>query len=497
MEPEQIIVWRNRYVFFFITSFALGIFFSSFVFISPLVSIFIFLIGGAVLLAEKIHKREVSKEVLCLVIILTAFSLGTLRYAVKDFHQVLEPTLTGVVMSEPEDRDNFQRFVFLSENGKKVLVSAPLYTAVQYGDAVSLDGKLERPSIIVDEDSGREFDYGKFLAKDDIYFTLSSYKVEIISSGHGNPIKSVLFKIKKNFVNHTKAILSEPYASLLTGLIVAGREAMPKDILEEFRRAGVIHIVVLSGFNITLIAQFFLRLTRRRWASLLGIVAFVVMTGAGASIVRAAIMAGLAIAGKSFGRNYSASRALLFAGFLMLLENPKILVFDPSFQLSFLATLGLIYVMPIMEQKLSWISEKHQLRETLAQTLSTQATVLPLLIYMSGDVSIVSIPANLLILLVVPWTMLVGFIAVLLSYIATFLAWPLALLSYLLLSWILFISHLFGSLPFATVGISHSAFSLIAVTYLLVILSVWKRSILKKSFQWLKERKVLPMRVGE
>lgn len=485
MEPAKNINWGNRYVFFFIFSFAVGVFISSFIFVSPLVSLFFLLISLAILLAEKIYSRAVEKEVLSLALIILAFSLGTFRYAVKDFHEVINPTLTGVVINEPEDRDNFQRFVFLSNNGEKVLVSAPLYSNVQYGDEVALQGKLERPSVIVDEDSGREFDYGKFLSKDDIYHTLSSYKVEIVSSGHGNRIKSLLFKIKKSFINHTKSILSEPYASLLTGLIIAGRDALPKDILEEFRRAGVIHIVVLSGFNITLIATFMHKLFRSRVASIVGIILFVIMTGGGASIVRAAVMAMVALGGELIRRKYSAPRALLFAGFLMLLENPKILVFDPSFQLSFLATLGLIYVMPFMQEKLSWVTEKYQLRETLAQTLSTQATVLPLLIYMSGDVSIVSIPANLLILLVVPWTMLVGFIAVLLSYIATFLAWPVSFISYLLLSWILFVSHTLGSLQFATVKIS-IYFVWIIISFYLVILAV-----LKWRHSWLTNIKTL------
>ena len=189
---------------------------------------------------------------------------------------------------------------------------------------------------------------------------------------------------------------------------------------------------------------------RNRYAAIIGVILFVVMTGAGASIVRAGIMALTVIGAKLIGRNYSAPRALLAAGFLMLFQNPKILVFDLSFQLSFLATLGLIYFMPVIERKLYWITTRFKIRETLSQTLSTQITVLPLLIYMSGDVSIVSIPANLLILLFVPVTMLVGFLAVLLSFLTTLLAWPLAYLSYLLLSWILFVSHLFGSLPFAT-----------------------------------------------
>jgi competence protein ComEC len=460
-------------------SFALGIFVSSFVFISPLIAVFVLFLGLAIWAVDR------GREAILVAIVLTSFALGALRYDIKDFHEIKTPLPTGVVVSEPEDKDNFRRFVMLSDNGERVLVSAPLYSNVQYGDAVEVDREFKRPGVIVDEDSGREFNYGKFLSKDDIYFTLSSYQVRVISNGHGDAIKAFLFKIKKSFVNHTKSILSEPYASLLTGLIVAGRDALPKDILEEFRRAGVIHIVVLSGFNITIIAAFMGRLFRNRFASLIGIILFVVMTGAGASIVRAALMAMIALGGEIIRRKYSAPRALLFAGFLMLLQNPKILVFDPSFQLSFLATLGLIYVMPYMDKCLSrvaFIAKWEQLHETLSQTLSTQVAVLPLLIYMSGDVSIVSIPANLLILLIVPFTMLVGFIAVLLSYIATFLAWPVAFVSYLLLSWILFVSHALGSLPFATIKMPGISIFIILSVYLLwYILNVWKNWIPKLS----------------
>lgn len=477
-------------VLIFILGFAGGVFCSSFVFVSPLISLFILCIGVAILVGEKGYKGKIEKEVLLLSLVIISFSLGSLRYAVKDFHEVLIPTETGVVVSEPEDKDNVRRFVFLSDNHEKVLVSAPLYHPVQYGDVVKVTGKLERPGIIEDEDGGRPFDYGKYLAKDDIYHTLGFAEVEILSSGHGNSIKATLFKIKRNFVAQAKAILAEPYASLLMGLIVAGRDALPKDILEEFRRAGVIHIVVLSGFNITLIAEFlrrifqtsFLKLGWVRYphapamASVVGVLLFVVMTGGEATVVRAALMAMTVIAAGLFGRNYSASRALLFAGFLMLLHNPKILVFDPSFQLSFIATLGLIYVMPIVEKFLDFTTEKYQFREILAQTIATQVTVLPLLVYSIGDVSLVSLPANILILLIVPWTMFLGFIAVLLSYVSVLVAWPVTFVAHLLLSWILFVSHTLGTLPFATIKTPPLSFVVVLLSYLFLAgLVTWWR----------------------
>ena len=241
-------------IFIFIFGFILGILVSSFVFIVPLVNVFSVIVGLIILLAERIWSKKINREVLFLALVFLSFGLGALRYSIKDFHEPLTPSSTGVVVNEPEQKENVTRFVLRSDNGEKVLVNTDLYSPVRYGDRVEVNGKLQEPGIIDDENSGRSFDYGKYLSKDDIYYTWNFAQVEVLSRGHGNLIKQALFRLKRSFVGKTKEILAEPYASLLSGLIVSGKETMPKDILEEFRRAGVIHIVVLSGYNITIIA---------------------------------------------------------------------------------------------------------------------------------------------------------------------------------------------------------------------------------------------------
>lgn len=487
--PPPSTFWRVNPFLVFIAAFAGGVFVSSFVAMPPLGAVFIMFLGGAVLLAEKILKRVIAREVAVLALILIAFGAGALRYAVKDFHELQEPTETGVVISEPSAKENATQFVFRADNGERVLVNAPLYTDVSYGDRVSVTGSLKRPGFIEGEEGERGFDYGAYLSKSDIYYTMSFAHVELVSPESGGA-RGFLYRVKKGFVARARAILPEPYASLLMGLIVAGRDAMPAAIIEEFRRAGVVHIVVLSGYNITVIAEFIRRAVGRlmllfkltvrpRLAaglSLFGIVGFVLMTGAEATVVRAALMAGTVVAASLFGRAYSAPRALFFAGFLMLLENPKVLVFDPSFQLSFLATLGLIYVSPLTLRWFARVTERFELRQTLSQTVATQLTVLPLLVYSVGDVSLVSLPANLLILLIVPFTMLVGFVAVTASFLSTLLALPFTYLSYLLLGWILLVAHTLGTLPFATTKIpGFSAWYLGAIYIGAIGLFTWRR----------------------
>ncbi|MBX4198887.1 ComEC/Rec2 family competence protein [Candidatus Parcubacteria bacterium] len=405
-------------------------------------------------------------------IFLCALALGALRFDVKDFHELLPMESTGMVASEPEHRDMDTRFVFESDNGERALVSTDLLSGVQYGDRVEVSANFKVPGVIVDE-TGRSFDYGAYLSKDDIYYTANFAKVAQIaespSSAHGQAsvdsrptgsrLISGLLKVKNSFVEKMRQILPEPESSLLAGLIVAGKQALPKSILDEFRRAGVVHIVVLSGYNLTVISEFLLVLLaflgKRRSAlvSAVAIVAFTLMTGATATVVRAAIMILLVLLGRIIARPGSSPRILLFTGVVMLLENPKELVFDPSFQLTFLAMLALIYTVPIFERFLTKIPEKFGLRTLLATTLGVQVVVLPYILYNMGNFSTVFLLSNLLILFVVPFTMLIGFAATILAYVSGIIAWPLAFISHLLLSWILFVAGFLGNLKWASIQI--------------------------------------------
>ena len=480
---------RTDSLFAIIFGFVAGVFIASFLKTDFTLAVLAVLIGLSVFLVEKWRKRSVAREVVFISIFFLFLGLGILRYEIKDAHVPVEPMMTGIVVSEPEERENSTRFVFRADNGEKVLVNTDLYSSVDYGDRVEISGKLAVPSLIESEDGLRVFDYGKYLAKDDIYHTMSFAKVDIVSSGHGNPIKEVLFKIKNSFTDKIKEILAEPYAGLLAGLIVSGKDALPKDILEEFRRAGIIHIVVLSGYNITIIAEFIRRFfqsiflaTRTRFAlsfatgaSVLGILGFVLMTGAEATVVRASIMVLIVILARTLGKGYSASRALLLAGTLMLIENPKILVFDPSFQLSFLATLGLVLAAPRLEEYLRRVPEKFGLRMIVSTTLATQLFVLPLLIYSMGDFSLVSLFANLLVLAVIPTVMFIGFVSTLLAYLGALIALPLAYLTHLLLAWILWVSATLGNLSFASISVPPIPFWVAALAYA-VIFVIFRRS---------------------
>ena len=137
----------------------------------------------------------------------------------------------------------------------------------------------------------------------------------------------------------------------------------------------------------------------------------------------------------------------------MVLANPLIILYNISFQLSMLATAGLIILSPKLENKFNFITNKFQIRGIIAATLSTQIFLLPYLIYKIGEVSFVGILANILVLPLIPLGMLLGFITGLFGLVFDPLAQLTAIPTYFILKTINSISVFLSSLPFASISL--------------------------------------------
>lgn len=210
--------------------------------------------------------------------------------------------------------------------------------------------------------------------------------------------------------------------------------------------------MVLSGYNISIVSENTIRVLSylpvakiaRTLIATIGVILFAIMAGGSATVVRAAIMGILILWARDTGKIYQALSALVFAAFLMTLINPKIIRFDASFQLSFLATAGLIFMSPRIEKYFLWFPNFWKLRENLISTISTQIFVLPLLIYLGGNFSWRTIPANLMILSAMPVTMFFGFLTGLAGFASYYLSWLIAWPVYWLLAYELWVVKMFS-----------------------------------------------------
>jgi competence protein ComEC len=332
-----------------------------------------------------------------------------------------------------------------------------------------ISGKLERPKNFTPETTNIKFDYVSYLAKDKIHFLIYQPEITKLKEGQGNRMIATLYLLKNKFIENINAAIPEPNSSLLNGVILGAKQSLGEKLLTDFKNVGLIHIVVLSGYNLTLIilgvlhvASYFGKRKLGFVVSIFLLILFSLMVGLGATVIRAAIMAMIAILAKHLGRPNDALRALFVAGILMLLWNPLLLTHDPSFQLSFMATLGLILFSPFLEtwisqQKwLNFITTKGGVREILASTFAVQLFLLPFLIKMSGTFSLISFLVNLIVLPLVPTLMFLGFATGLsgfLPLIGKFVAWPFGIPSYVLSQIIILITEFSVQLPFSFIQI--------------------------------------------
>ncbi len=368
-------------------------------------------------------------------------------------------TLVGMVMDSPDVREWNAR-IEVKPKGEEVSVLAivPTDTEVSYGDTVKVTGLLTTPENFMGQ-NGREFNYVNYLANKDIYFIIEKANVEVQSRGGGNSLIRVLYKFRDSFEKNIANLIPLPESSLMNGVILGSKGGFSSGEKQEFITTGTIHIIALSGYNVTIVAEgvmkffgFLIGGALSIWLGIVTVILFVLLAGAQATAVRAGIMAFLALFARATGRTYDAGRGLVIAGLLMVAYDPRV-ISDISFQLSFLATIGIIFFSPKVALWVRFITPKLGLREIVATTLAANIIVLPLLLYTTGIFSFVSLPANVLILPLMPYIMFGGFITGMLGYLSHIIALPFAYVSYIMLKYVLIVIHYFAILPFASATI--------------------------------------------
>lgn len=265
---------------------------------------------------------------------------------------------------------------------------------------------------------------------------------------------SLLDTIRHKFAAGMESALPEPAASFAMGLLIGQKATLPDSVYQDLVMVGLVHIIAVSGYNLTIILQASLKLLGKRSkyqtmvfaVSLIAI--FLLLTGASASIVRASIVSGLSMLGWYYGRPFKPMVLILLGAVLTAMANPLYLWGDIGWYLSFLAFYGVLIVAPQVKQRLheGWWRESTIVGIGL-ESLCAEAMTLPLVLYIFGQMSLVSLPANIIIAVFVPMAMLLSLIAgltgTLLTPVCGWFAWP----AKQLLTYMLDAAHLLASIP--------------------------------------------------
>jgi competence protein ComEC len=395
--------------------------------------------------------------------------------------QSSEYIIDGVVVEPPDVRDSYINLrinidqlhtvdanQFIPVDGL-LLARVSTSTSFIYGDRIRLQGHLETPP------ENEDFSYRDYLANQGIYSYMAYPATSLLQHGQGNPVYAALYAFRQHAIDLVYSFYPDPEASLLAGILLGVQSGIPPDVQEAFRLTGTSHIIVISGFNITIIAGLFIfmfnRLLGERKGAVvaaIGIVFYTLLVGANAAVLRAAFLGLFTLLGHQLGRRQVGLNSLAFVAAVMAFATPTVL-WDVSFQLSFAATLGImIFAEPFTQGFINFtarfISRDKADRlagpvgEYFLLTLAAQLTALPLIVYYFKRISLTALLANPLILPAQPALMVLGGLSILtgivfhpLGQLFAWAAWPFTAYTIRMVEWFATIPH--GSIPLGQIAL--------------------------------------------
>jgi len=363
--------------------------------------------------------------------------------SIENFHGQKVSGLAGHIVSPPVisnarttlrvEIEGVQTAENLPASGRVLLIFYnKTNTDFRYGDRLSINGTVTRPP-----DSEKGFSYQAYLERNGITAIINNPYVEQLEGFSGNRLLSKIYDLRKVLTQRVFQLFPKPENALMAGILLGDESKITSDIERDFQKTGTSHIIAISGANFSLLTLLLLNILRRllpHWWSPLLLLPFIafytILVGGNSAVVRAAMMCALSITGQVLGRKGNGITSLSLTAAFMCLWKP-VMLYDLGLQLSVTATLGiLLFTEPlcnfcrnILSRIFPKITEEaltasvNVLKDVCLMSISAQILTTFVSAQAFGQISLISLPANLLIAPFQSIIMLGGFTALLLSFI--------------------------------------------------------------------------------
>lgn len=358
-----------------------------------------------------------------------------------------------------------------------LLVTLPRYPTFRYGDRLLLEGDLRTPPA-----PPIGFDYRTYLARQNIHSLMHNGQATVVREADSATFWSALYALRDKAAATIAVLLPEPHAALLAGILLGIESGIPDEVMEQFNITGTTHVLVISGANFAVIIAILVavgtQLGGRRWPiglALVGIPLYAALVGGSPPVLRAALMGAVVLFAQLTRNRTTGLNSLAVALWMITLVDPD-QYYDVGYQLSALATAGLILLAPPLTTlltdsisrfapRLATIGVIQALISTLALTLAAQLMTLPLIVSTFGRLSLVALLANVLIGPVQALILGAGLLATAVAMILPPLGHLIALLPYAALSWTLAVVTTTAQFPYAALTVGPFSPNLIWLIY--------------------------------
>ena len=450
------------------------------------------------------------KIIITFIISVIIFNIYTLflNHKYEKFYKTVKPEIEfqAVIISSPKENEYYNSYKIKGKTGefknKKFILYVKKEIELEYGDRIKITGQFSEPDDIRNY---KGFSYKRYLQTEKIYGTIKAEKIEVKSKDNTMLIFKLSNSVRNKIIEQIKNVLPQETSGLLIGLMLGEKSFISEEVRLDFQKSSLAHILAVSGAHVSYIIlglNYLVSINKTHKKSgyffiIFILIVFIFITNFSVSVIRACVMSIILIISKLFYRKSDITNTIAISVLIIIIFNPYS-INSVSMQLSYLGTIGVIYVAPIVEMFLKdkterWADtgptptdertrQKYKIMglggwpkviKTISVPIAAQITILPIMIKNFNTLSFTFLISNLIAMPLLGISIIGGFLLTFLSFIWLWGAQQIGIIFNIILKALMFIANFCGNLKLSNVYVITPSTIMIVIYYVAIFIALY------------------------